>query len=157
MVLQLVKDYEDYDLVNKQLETMGYNTGMRLIDDFLARTQLKSASCKEFRTVMEIVAKVGFKMYLNIVPTETFTDDKHCTLTLVENPLAENVELPQQAIREGLWYSSWYCGVLKGALEMVQLEVNVSFLSDVLRGDETTELQVELVRILDEQVPVNDD
>lgn len=34
---QLLKDYENVDDVNRQLERMGYNIGMRLIEDFLAR------------------------------------------------------------------------------------------------------------------------
>ena len=37
LVAQLLKDYENVDDVNRQLERMGYNIGMRLIEDFLAR------------------------------------------------------------------------------------------------------------------------
>ena len=40
-------------------------------------------------------------------------------LTFEENPLAEFVELPEEALEGGLWYSNILCGVLKGALEMV--------------------------------------
>jgi hypothetical protein len=42
------------------------------------------------------------------------------TLTLDENPLAEFVELPEEAIENGLWFSNVLCGVLRGALEMVR-------------------------------------
>lgn len=41
------------------------------------------------------------------------------TLTLDENPLAEFVELPEEALEGGLWFSNVLCGVLRGALEMV--------------------------------------
>jgi len=41
------------------------------------------------------------------------------TLTLDENPLTEFVELPEEAIESGLWFSNVLCGVLRGALEMV--------------------------------------
>jgi hypothetical protein len=43
------------------------------------------------------------------------------TLTLDENPLAEFVELPEDAIEGGLWFSNVLCGVLRGALEMVRV------------------------------------
>lgn len=40
---------------------------------------------------------------------------------------------------------------------MVQMQVQVEFLSDVLRGDETTEIRVRLMKMLEEEVPVADD
>jgi hypothetical protein len=73
VVMQLIKDYEDYEDVNKQLERMqvppagllfsdgtrrGYNIGTRLIEDFLARTSLPR--CTDFRDVGEVLARVGF-------------------------------------------------------------------------------------------------
>lgn len=41
------------------------------------------------------------------------------SLLFPENPLAEFVELPPEAVRGGLWYSNVLAGVLRGALEMV--------------------------------------
>lgn len=37
------------------------------------------------------------------------------------------------------------------------MQVEVGFVSDVLRGQETTELRVRLVRIIDDELPVGDD
>jgi len=39
----------------------------------------------------------------------------------------------------------------------VQLQVEVFFVSDVLRGDDTTEMRVRLVRFMDEEVPISDE
>ena len=40
---------------------------------------------------------------------------------------------------------------------MVQIQVQVSFVSDLLRGDDSTELRVKLIKYLDEEVPPSDD
>ncbi|KAF6260821.1 NO signaling/Golgi transport ligand-binding domain-containing protein [Scenedesmus sp. NREL 46B-D3] len=39
LVRQLIADFEDLDEVNKQLEKMGYNIGVRLVDEFLAKSK----------------------------------------------------------------------------------------------------------------------
>lgn len=89
------------------------------------------------------MAKVGFKTFLNVVPSISHaagtngakpadpsaapsSDNtgasaalQEFTLTLDENPLAEFVELPPEVREGGLWFSNVLVGVLKGALEMV--------------------------------------
>ena len=59
-VIQLIQDYEDFEEVNKQLDKMGYNIGVRLIEDFLARSAL--GRCSDFREVGEVVSKVRLNL-----------------------------------------------------------------------------------------------
>jgi trafficking protein particle complex subunit 3 len=57
IVAQLCRDFEgDYLEVNKQLEKMGYNIGLRLIEDFLAKTNM--GKCANFRETAETISKV---------------------------------------------------------------------------------------------------
>ncbi|CAN0438333.1 unnamed protein product, partial [Ectocarpus sp. 13 AM-2016] len=51
----------------------------------------------------------------------------------------EFVELPPQY--SGLLYSNLLCGVIRGALEMVQMKVSCRCVRDVLRGDDVNEIR----------------
>lgn len=65
IVAQLCKDYEfDYVEVNRQLDRMGYNIGMRLIEDFLAKSN--APACSNFREVAEMISKVRAVWWLCI-------------------------------------------------------------------------------------------
>lgn len=161
VVSQLCRDFNnDYQEVNKHLDQMGYNIGMRLIEEFLAKTGAQR--CNVFKETAEVISKVGFKIFLNIQPIvdNWSADGKSFSLILVDNPLAEFVELPLASdpkIGKELWYSQILCGVLRGALQMVQLDVDVMFLKDVLRGDDKTEIRLKLIKVLKDEVPAGED
>lgn len=161
VVSQLCRDYNNnYHEVNQQLDKMGYNIGLRLIEEFVAKTGAQR--CQTFKETAEIISKVGFKIFLNIQPVVSNwnQDGKAFSLILVDNPLAEFVELPvtnDNQINKELWYSQILCGVLRGALQMVQLDVDVWFVKDALRGDEHTEIRLKLNKILKDEVPAGED
>ena len=58
IVAQLCRDYEnDYVEVNKQLDKMGYNIGLRLIEDYLAKSQ-SMRRCANFKETADMISKV---------------------------------------------------------------------------------------------------
>lgn len=149
-VRQLLQDYEDPIDVNRQLDSIGYNMGVRLIDDFLAKSKINH--CSNFTETADVIAKVAFKMFLGVLATvgPWSQDKKTFGLVFDDNPLAEFAELPEDC--KALWYSNVLCGVIRGALEMVNMKVECRFVKDRLRGDEHNEIQVKLHEILVEQV-----
>lgn len=145
----MIKDYEDLKDVNVQLEKMGYNIGVRLVDEFAAKSGIHR--CQKFKDTAEAIAKIGFKMFLgiNVDVKQWNGGETSCHLVFNENPLADFAELPRE-MADSLWYSNMLCGILRGALEMVQMRVNVVFLSDSLRGDDTTEIRLEYKGTIEE-------
>lgn len=133
----------------------GYDIGIRIIDDFLCRTA--TGKCKDFTETADQLAKVGFKIYFGVCPVVSnwSADNKEFSLIFEENPLAEFVELPEHM--NGLWFSNVLCGVIRGALEMIHIEVECYFVQDVLRGDQKTELKVKLIKYLEEEVLQSED
>ncbi|KAH8375532.1 hypothetical protein KR200_001166 [Drosophila serrata] len=157
LVTQMLRDFENVEDVNKQLERIGYNMGMRLIEDFLARTS--APRCLEMRETADRVQQ-AFRIYLNIQPTISnwSAASDEFSLLFDSNPLTEFVELPPDLTN--LRYSAILSGCIRGALEMVQLEVQCWFVQaslDQLKGDNVTELRVKFVRRLEEVIPAGED
>ena len=84
------------------------------------------------------------------------------------------MELPDDGrAQDELWFSNILCGVLRGALEMVsmspfykfdhfnesqvQMSIEAHFVSDILRGNDTTEMRVTLLRYLEDEMPPDDE
>lgn len=89
-------------------------------------------------------------MFLNITAEierwDEISDKKSCCLILKDNPLAEFVILPLNC-QNSLWYSNIICGIIRGALDMLNIEVKAYFLKDTLRGDIDTIIKVEFERV----------
>jgi len=155
IVRQLIADLEDLDEVNKQLEQMGHNIGVRLVDEFLAKA--KMGRCSSFREAAEVIGRQAFPMFLNVTANVTnwSSDGNECSLVLTDNPLADFVELPEEY--KDLKYCNLLCGVIRGALEMVNMDVEVRFVNDMLKGDEAYEMRMRLKEHRDEAFPYKDD
>jgi len=132
-------------------------------------------ACKSFRDTAESIAKIGFRMFLgvNCNVANVSNDGRSFSLILFDDPLALFVELPEEMKQphikqEGndaendhinsagnrnnasqrIRYSNVYCGVISGALEMVNLKVDCYLKREVLAGDELNEIRVELKEVI---------
>ncbi|KAG2638663.1 trafficking protein particle complex subunit 3-like [Panicum virgatum] len=155
IVRQLLTDLEEVEEVNKQLDQMGYNIGTRLVDEFLAKSNV--SRCVDFKETADVIAKLGFKMFLGVTATVTNWDAEgtSCSFILEDNPLVDFVELPDTC--QGLQYCNVLSGVIRGALEMVSMKTEVTWVRDMLRGDDAYEMRVKLIKQVPEEYPYKDD
>jgi len=158
LMVRLIKDYEKPEEINDQLEKMGYNIGIRLIDDFLAK--IGPNTPKKFEEVIKIIAERALQHYLGIgakfelIKNDTNISDSNSQneyrIYFNENPLNENVELPEKF--NGLWYSNIICGVIRGALEAINIKVECKYVKDTLKGNDTNEIRIKLIEIIEEKM-----
>ncbi|KAL0215584.1 hypothetical protein P9112_007768 [Eukaryota sp. TZLM1-RC] len=148
VVTSVLKTCESVDAANDKLEKLGYNMGIRLVDDFLVKTQL---SCKTFKDAIDCI-KVGFKMYLNVYAESFSTGEVHgsepvheYSLELKGNPINDYVELPNHL--SGLRYLAILSGVIKGCLSQVGHKVEVRETGLVLRGDRADVLRIKYLGV----------
>lgn len=67
VVAQLCKDFDgDYAEVNKQLDKMGYNIGLRLIEDYLAKSNTMKR-CANFRETADMISRVRYNIHTSFV------------------------------------------------------------------------------------------
>ena len=161
--------------VHQALDQMGYSMGVRAVDEFLALIEvhkqdfppaIASAAdplCTSFEDTILVVAKVAFRCFLGVTadifwpPTDQQTDEEDsskqqddskpwCTLLLYENPLATFVELPPHLAE--LEYSYIFGGIIRGALEQLNYQVECSFIQSQTAGDEVTEIKVQLLTVI---------
>ncbi len=134
LIVQLVKDYQKVDMVNSELDRMGFSIGERIIEEFLSKASTAAPNfnltlnCANFKETAFFLSKVALKMFLGISGevTRFSADGKSFSLVIKGNPLVEFVEIP--AHLKGLKYSNLICGVIRGALQQIQLSVETELI-----------------------------
>uniref|UniRef100_A0A7S1G0B8 Trafficking protein particle complex subunit n=1 Tax=Corethron hystrix TaxID=216773 RepID=A0A7S1G0B8_9STRA len=159
IVSEIVRDSSSAADADARLDAMGFSIGVRLIDEYCAKASLVAGAggaCRTLQEAAQAVAKVGFKMFLGVsCDVAPFPPDgRSFSLILYDNPLTTFVELPEREEADGavdlsqMCFSNVYCGVIRGALEQVNLKVKCTFVRDVLKGDDVNEILVELKEVM---------
>ncbi|WOK96366.1 trafficking protein particle complex subunit 3 isoform X2 [Canna indica] len=101
--------------------------------------------------------EVGFKMFLGVAASVTNWDADGTSFSLIlqDNPLVDFVEFPDTC--QGLHYCNILSGVIRGALEMVSMKTEVTWVRDMLHGDDAYEFRVKLLKQVPEEYPYTDD
>jgi hypothetical protein len=85
----------------------------------------------------------------------SITNEEFTLLFEGHHPFAEFAELPDNML--GLKYCNLLVGVIRGACEMVQMEVAVWIEKDSLKGDGGTEIKIRFLRKLVDALPSGED
>ncbi|VDM49459.1 unnamed protein product [Toxocara canis] len=151
LVAELLRDLESPAEVNRQLDKMGYNIGLRIADDLMAKNA-QIGRCTDMHQVADVLAKVALRTYLGRVSAQVSgwsSSNDEFSLLIESNPLTEFVEVPPELAQE-LRYSQMICGAIRGALQMLHIEVQTAIVNDL---NQNTEIRVKFIRILQESVP----
>lgn len=138
----------------------GYNIGVRIVDEYLAKTRAQAPACASFREAAEAVARHALPLFLNVAAAvgAWSADGSACSLALTDNPLADFVELPEAYRKGGLSYCQLLAGCVRGALAQVGFCADVRVARDALRdGGGVLELRLTLKETRDEAYPFRDD
>jgi hypothetical protein len=127
MVARLCRRH-DVDTVNQKLDRMGHSIGIRIVDEYLAKTG--SVPAPDFAGRMQNIAKVAFRMFLNVNASVQDLNPEltSCKFVLESNPLVRFAVLPDGL--SALRVSQLLCGVIRGALEVLGMRVEASVYYD---------------------------
>ena len=157
LMVRLIKDYEKPEEINDQLEKMGYNIGIRLIDDYLAKSCIDPP--RTFEEAIAIISNNAIPYYLGcrakyeLIKSDNLSESNQqyeYKILFSENPLNDFVELPEKF--KGLWYSNMICGVIRGAMEAINIKVECKYYKDTLKGHDNNEIRIKLIEIIEEKL-----
>ncbi|VDP89270.1 unnamed protein product [Echinostoma caproni] len=112
LVANIVKDFGTDAEINEQLDRIGFNMGLRLVEDYLARGN--PGRCNDFRETANALAKVSIPYHLLLLERKLVISNNLCPVTP-----DRFVDLPPEHPK--LFYSNVLAGAIRGALH------NVSF------------------------------
>ena len=148
LLVRLTKDIKDINELNTKIESIGYDMGKRLVDDLIDDPHL-IVDVSEKNKLMEILINKLFQNYLGINGNLSMGAENEYHFIFQDNPLSFCVELPESL--NGLIYSNIICGMLRGILEISGFEVKCEFVKDKIKGDDTNDLKINLVKFIEER------
>ena len=85
--------------------------------------------------------------YLNNNSSSGSNSNSNSNASTSDNKSKSSAQKPKNAQLE---YNAVYCGLIRGALEMLNMRVECSFVKSTLRGDDVNEIQVQLQEVMSE-------
>ena len=104
-------------------------------------------NCRCLKTAAEVVVKVGFKMFLGVAANTSDWNKGNTAVTIIiqKNPLTGFVQIPKQHL--GLHYCNIFCGILRGALNQLKINVECHTLHEANASLDSDEHQLRLAQV----------
>jgi hypothetical protein len=155
LIIRLVKDFNnDFNQINKQTEQIGYNIGLRLINDIIA-SQIERNLDSSNPNLLSTLLTCTLSNFLGLTGELKKVNEKEFHYLFSENSLALYVEIPENL--KGLIYTNIINGVLRGVCEIANFKIESKFIKDKLNGDDINEIQINLIEIIEERFVDDED
>jgi hypothetical protein len=149
LIVRLVKDFNnDINEINKQTEQMGYNIGLRLINDIIASQVGRNLDSSNPNLLNSLIIST-LSICLGLNGELKKINEKEFHFLFDNNLLALYVEIPENL--KGLIYSNLINGLLRGVCEIANFKIESKFIKDKLNGDDINEIQINLLDIIEER------
>ena len=152
-VASLLEITEDVEEVNKKLDEIGYNIGLRLAHDFGRDSSLERIDTPE-KVIKDVLVRKWVVLSGSKVPVNVAKDgDNKYILTFAPSVFTQNVQIPE--LYKGVQFTGMLPGALRGIFEIFHWKVNTK----LLEADEKigTKVEVEVVEEIPIAVPKTDD
>jgi hypothetical protein len=134
--------------VNDALFQMGKRIGIRIVDEFLAKTR-GDVPCATLDEAVRTIATKALPMFFPGMEHSTRVDvlvpGEKFLLTLDARPLQGVAELPAP-VRDHLWYCNVLCGAISSALNLVELNADVAYEKCTLRGHDCSQIMISKIK-----------
>lgn len=148
LVSELLRDLESASAVTAELDRMGHSIGIRCVEEVLAKQPANASAPQTFPATADLCVTT-LRMLFGVSTDVQQVSDTVYKLQMSENPLMQFVEVPD-SLKDSLEYSQLLAGLLRGLLEVLQLDVSVAASSSSGSSSDGCEITVTLQQVLQE-------
>lgn len=152
LVLSIVKETNNIEDANAKLAKIGTSIGNRITDDIVVSQD--PYDVKTFKQACSLIAK-SMKTYLGINCQQIdVPDESTARFRIDDNPITRFVTIPLEY--DGLVYLTPLLSALKTIFAMLHFSTEVRLVADRLRGAPANEIEVKLIEVLTDTLPLGE-
>lgn len=152
LVRAIVKDTTNIEDANAKLAKIGTSIGNRIADDILV-SDISKGRFSKLKDVGDMLVD-AFRSYLGVTAKVIEPSDTKIVIRLYDNPVTKYVKIPLEY--DGLIYLMPLLSAIKTMLQMFHYSTEVKLVSDRLKDQPETDIEVKLIDILHDTLPAGE-